>query len=465
MNRLRRLITIAGLLALAVAFTGCFTLALVQDDAATQADVMGDVSVDTTACGAPLLAFVAGPRAADAHDSLSDLCPSDEDALDLYFSRSSALPLPGQLLVSYRVPEGATAPGELTATIDYLDFREWLTYVEGGVARRADERPAPHTDHQITFRRSTDLDAKLPGAYAESGDGSSDLEKIGPGIDVLGDGEKLVSYVSVVIPGAVLGDLELETAFGLPSGTRPYAGPFEHLSMAGWRIAMTKEMLPDVVGNRSSAVSRRLGLRGDEVDPIAAATYPDRPIDCTVGASFLAQLSRDERVGRPVDELDRLLKRGPSSTLDITFCPWPKLPLAEGEDLRVDLDKAFAGTETATRDLDLRGSGETFVEQGNAATVPFSLVGAGPAGQKVDLTASISPAIPGLGDIKTEIDFPGAGTHGRSVEIKVPADAPARTYEVLLTAAKGDHTRTAKAGLVVLPSRRHRPCRPRRPTR
>jgi hypothetical protein len=440
MNRTRRSTIAGGLAVLATALTGCFPL--ITEDSASQQDPMSDVRVQTAGCATPLLALLIIGEAGGV-ESADDLCVDPQDAAEFYYSDFSELniPLPGQALLSYRVPKGATAPEKLTVSSKVVHFTDWFEFLSspgggGGTGTgTTGERPDPPAlrDVEITFTRSTQLDEHLPGHYARTNDDEPEDDE--DGVDILADDEQLVSYVSDVVPGAMVGEWKITTPFGLPSGSRPYTGPFNHVSMAGWRAAIKPDLVPegeDVRRLRAAGILRGSGPFGGFFGDLD----PERPVDCR----FIA-IPNETEVRRAM--------RGEDPELDLTFCPMPELRINEGGQA-VSVGN-FKGTDTVTRDLGLRGSGETFVEQGRSATVPFSLVGAGPAGGKLDITATVSPAIAGVGAIKHEIDFPGTGTHARSVEVKVPADAPARTYEVLLTASRDGHQRTAKAGLVVLP--------------
>ena len=430
MNRTRRSLIAGGLFAV-TALTGCFPF--IKEDSARQADVMADVKVSTKNCS-----FSLG-RVARA-GAFDELCTSKEDALEWHYGSypdEETLPWPSQVMLSYRVPKGAEVPETVTARADVVRLDDWLEFWDwngGGTSTNATttgegegEGPAP-VPTDITFRRSAELDEQMPALWAGTDDGDPSTID---GVQLLDDGDQLVSYVSDVVPGATVGDYDIEAAFGLPSQKRPYAGPFNHLTMVGARVAVPEGML-----DLEDRVERRIGAtRGTGWE----AYSPDRPIQCGT-EPLIPGLDGD------VEERSRTMRGIPIDELQI--CP---LPRYERVQTKAEAIKVFDGADTVTRDLDLRGSGETFVEQGNAATVPFGIVGAGPAGGKVDITATVSPAIPGLDPVRHAIDFPGTGTHARSVEIKVPASAPARTYEVLVTASKAGKSRTAKAGLVVLP--------------
>lgn len=217
--------------------------------------------------------------------------------------------------------------------------------------------------------------------------------------------------------------------------------------MIGWRAAMTEELEPEQGDVRAL---RAAGLtRGTIFDDELGDLDPEREIDCRFGGNFLPTVDNLRRTLRGTGE-------GPDG--DLTICPMPQIkfdPAGEDEEQpRIHLIDAFKGIDTPTRDLDLRGGGETFAEQGTTANVPFRLVGAGAPGGTLDLVASVSPAIPGLGDVKSAIEFPGTATTTRNAELKLPADAPARTYQVTMTAtSKSGDKRTATAGLVVLPKK------------
>ena len=444
MNRTRRSLTAAGLAVLATASAGCFPL--VKEDTAKQQEPMADVRVETTSCATPLLALlVLGEGNADG---VEDLCTDSAEGAGHYYDYFSklgefAIPVPGQVLLSYRVPKGATAPETLEVSSEVVHFADWFEWAsdDGRVERgtgtgTTGERPEPPAPRKVavTLKRSAELDALLPGHFARTNDDEPENDE--DGVDILDDDEQIVSYVSDVVPGAMVGEWKVETPFGLPASSRPYGGPFNHVSMVGWRAAMTSELEPpveNVRALRAAGILRGGGVFGGMFGDLD----PERALNCR----FIALPSGNDL---------RRAARG-TSEVDLTLCPMPQPRFGDGETEPIVRLGSFEGTDTATRDLDLRGSGETFAEQGKTATVPYSLVGAGPAGGKLDITATVSPAIAGVGEVKQEIDFPGTGTHARSVEIKLPESAPARTYEVRLTASRGAHERTAKAGLVVLP--------------
>ena len=291
----------------------------------------------------------------------------------------------------------------------------------------------------MTFTRSDALDDEIVAYYADS---ASRPENEDEAIDIVGDDQQIVSYISDVVPGAMVGDWEVTTPFGLPSQSRPYAGPFNHVSMVGWRAAMTPELEPPVEERR--ALSAAGLMRGTVFGEMFGRLDPSRALDC----GFVPRLPDMQRVRRALRGVG-----GEDPETDLTLCPMPRLDLVEDEEKGrgVDYAGAFKGHDTVTRDLDLRGGNETFVEQGKSVGVPFSLVGAGPAGGKVDLSASVSPAIAGVHVVKRQIDFPGTGTSAGSFELKVPESAPARTYDVVVKAVSGGNERTARTGLVVLP--------------
>ena len=445
MKRTRKSITLGACAALATGVAGCFPF--IQSDTAQQSAPMADVRVDTELCGSPLLGLIYS--SGGGVESLDDLCLDKDEAFDFHYTddiTELGMPLPGQMLVSYRVPKGATAPETLTADAEVIHFSDWWSWLmaegsgegtgTGTTGGRPD--PAPLRKHTMTFTRSADLDEKLP-AHWEKNDPENETD----GIDILDDDEQIVSYISDVVPGAVVGDWELDAPFGLPASKRPYSGPFNHLSMAGWRAAMTEELEPPLEERRALRAAgvntRGLGGALGELDPA-------RAINCDFGGRLLPLLGQAPRSLRGTDE--------EPEAADVTICPLPQPKInadRENDEPLLDFAGAFTGTDTAVRDLDVRGGGETFAEQGTTARVPFKLASSGAPGGKLDLVASVSPAIPGVGELKSQIDFPGTGTTNRDVEIKLPADAPSRTYEVTLRAvSQSGDVRSAKAGLVVL---------------
>lgn len=444
MHRSRKFITTSVLAVMATTFAGCFSF--VKEDSASQTQPMADVNVETTSCASPLIGLIiAGQGGVEGVD---DLCVAKDDATELYYERFAefVVPMPGQVLLAYRVPKGTQAPEQLTASTEIVHFKDWWEYLDGtseprgtgtGTGTTGGGELPENRQIDVTFTRSAELDEKLPAFYSRTDD--DDPANDEDHIDLLDEDQEVVAYVSDVVPGAQVGEWTVKAGFGLPAEQRPFEGPFNHVSMVGWRAVMTPELEPPVRSRRAlesaGLISRGIGGMFGDLDP-------EREIDCRLGETIPT-----------VPAARRALRGEEPDPVDLTFCPMPKPQIGDGEENPVlgIGRRAFKGTDTATRDLGLRGGGETFVEQGRKATVPYSLVGSGPAGGELELTAKVVPAIPGVGDVATEVEFPGAGTHGRSLELQIPADAPARTYEVLFTAKNGDHTRTAKAGLVVLP--------------
>lgn len=437
--RTRLILPVALVAALATA--GCFPI--VSNQQASQQDLIGDVSVSADVCTAPqLLGLIAGGiitrselrsatrsgdqrrlgRGIPAPDDLL-ACPS-EDELDDWLNDDPAvaaiLGIPHQLLIAYRVPAGADAPAtfEARGTVAVTDF--WQEDEPRG------SEPAKETI-DVAFRRAPEMDAQLGALYDDLWSGLDDAPKVER------DGTKLVGYISSQLPGPLVGDLNVAAGFGVPAGTvdQPYAGPFNALTMAGSRVALTSDQ---ILGNlRRSGAPR--ALRGVVGGPSIDILDPQRPVECL-----------DDELGGPP-------RGGPTEELlSLAICPMPTLFVSGTEDeVREQLTEATKGVDLTTRDLRVLG-GEGFAEQGAAASVPFTLRGAGSASAtQLGLSATSALAGATAAPAQATTPFPGAGDHGRSVTVQIPDTAAPGTYDVTLTAAVGGQQRTGTGRVVVLP--------------
>ena len=219
-------------------------------------------------------------------------------------------------------------------------------------------------------------------------------------------GTKYVGYVSDVILGAPAGDADLAADFGLPAGTaddQPYAGPFNHVTLAGMRVAIPDDL----------AIIR--AARGSAASSAPSDFDPSRPVECDIDA---------------IEET-------------LTFCP-----ATGGADLT--MKEILAGTDLATRDLRVAAGGPVTVEQGQTASVPFTLRAAGPAADQI-LALAPETSIPGATATTAHPvwQFPGAGDYAEAVSVQVPLSTPPGEYTVRLVATAGDEAREAVAKLIV----------------
>ena len=440
--------------AIAAALTagGCFPL--VDNQTGAQRDLIGSVDVSADVCSAPqLLPYMMGPvsglptrasmrrralsgeaRALARGDTTSDFfsCP-DAEQLEQWLGGSPEtsilLGLPHQLLVAYRVPAGATAPQSFEAAGEVMTSPFW----DGALVSRGPATPA-RRDVDLTFRRAPEMDSQLDVPYEEAWstlDGRPDL---------VGEGEKLVGYVSDQLPGPLVGDMTVTAGFGLPAGTatEPYAGPFNALTLLGSRFALTEEQLAGIPRSggalRSSTSRTARALRAVSADPTPEELVgTDRPVECLTQESVAS-----------VESLEELIS--------LSWCPVPAFFWnGDKEAALAKLKTLVDGVDTATRDLRVLG-GEGFAEQGATASVPFTLRGAG-AASATELGLSATSALAGAtatpGQATTP--FPGAGDHGRSVSVQVPENATPGTYDVTLTATVGGEQRAGTGRVVVLP--------------
>ena len=420
----------------AIGAVGCYPI--VSNQSGEQQDVIGGVDVSADVCEAPYVALLFGggifrdvrdAKAGNLRGSITDLfgCrPEDEvlDALRSGGSQAAAIALPHQDLVAIRVPEGATAPSsfEVEAKIarpgDDVIFND--RFDDSGKLRGIGASDPVVNTQTLEFTRAEAIDKQINDSW----DGMLSLitsgQDLGVDLDLNDDDEQWVGYISDRIDGTVLGEMKLEVPFGLPAGQNgaAYAGPFEHVTLVGSRIAI------------------------DEGDESFLAS--DRAIDC---------LDR-----RQIEELND--EGDIIELLASAFCPAPDLfraledmgGVARGSDELADLEEAFGrqltGDQVATRDLALTG-GEGYAVPGATASVPFTLNAAGAQGGS--LTATATTTLPGVGAQQHTFEFPAAGNHPSPVSIPVPADATPGTYEVTLTVNHEDAVRTAKGTVLVLP--------------
>jgi hypothetical protein len=319
--------------------------------------------------------------------------------------------LPGQLLLAYRIPAGATAPGELTTDVDVRPAR----LVTGSTANPIERRT-------VTFTRSTTLERQVAEWYeapAQSG-GGNDALPAGLDRQIVRPGEQLVAYISDALPGPIVSDFTVATSFGLPSGEQPFAGPFRHLTLAGWRLALTQP------------------LPGKSIVPGTAS--PARAPSCRTTPSA-AQVVADLQSGAPAPG-------------DLTVCPLPAGPLPASTG-GASTTALLAGTETPTRDLVVIG-GAGAAEQGTAVSVPFTLRGVGPAADEDPVGLRAFGGVPGSTPAprRGKVAFPAGRNDTAEVLVGVPPDTAPGTYDVGLRAVVGDQTRTGVAKLTVVPRQR-----------
>ena len=410
----RRITLIPVLVALAALAAGCFSI--IKDDSAEQVDVLNPVRVSTAVCPADLFGGVfdrstTARRLARAVEE-SDECASHDELYEIVFSAYEGvlLTIPRQLTLAYRVPEGSEPPSVVGATVDVLRMQDIFdvprTRISGDriTAPRLhdhyDELPAPVEQH-LTFRRADELGESMPQYYDEV---------YGAEEPLVGDGEKLVTYVSEVVPGLIVDEFDIEADFGLPwneDGT-PFAGPFEHETFLGMRIAFDEDFMPTYLRDRA-----RTAVRADSDWPFD----PSRPVRC-----------------------------GTDSVLDdLTLCPAPHWP---GD---LEIDEVLESTDTATRDLRIAGGAPVTVEQGQTATVPFTITTHGAAGDEVDLGAdvSIQDGVATPRDAKWA--FQATGDHDQPVTVQVPHYTEPGEYVVRLVASAGTQSRDGIATLIVTP--------------
>lgn len=428
----RTFTTSAAVLAAAVGMSGCFPLVTSQD--ASQQDVIGDVKVSSKACDIPFLFLSGLPLRSSATKALERGVLADDECPSLELVQEAAdddipLTVPHQVLAGIRVPAGAKAPETLTATAQYVPYAAFYDDVND----RGAAQPVKPQTAKIMFRKADAYAAQLPSFFAglEPGEDEAPLE-------VVGKGQKMTGYVSDVIPGQIVGELQVDGAFGLPEGADPYAGPFNHLTVMGSRWAGSTEEHEEAFFRFFEFVDGGIRNRGTDDEPGFEDVHPDRPIECSSELD-LRRADRGLR-GAPLDELFMILH-----SIDYTLCALP--PVSEDED--AELAELFEGQDVATRDLRVLG-GEAFAEQGQTATVPFKVRSAGAEGGK--LTATVATTVPGgAPQAPREFTFPATGEHATPVTVGVPESAAPGTYEVTLTVGSGSASRSAKGSIVVLP--------------
>jgi hypothetical protein len=406
----RRLTLLLPALALAALLAGCFSF--IKEDSAAQQDVIGPVRVTTTVCPYDL-GQVGGVRGRGAtaraavqrlHEDDGANCLDHDEAYDQLEQLFPYSLIPRQVMVAYRVPEGTTAPETLTADVNVLRFEdvfnERSVRVAGGrvTAQRQHGEGAPEPVAQrVTFRRSASLESELPGFYEMLQGDATDK------VALLGGGQKVVGYISDVVPGAIIDEFALHADFPLPAGPaegQPYAGPFEHLSMVGNRWAWDDLYLP---------------VRAGEDDPYDPFD-PDRPVDC-----------------------ENIIEE------DLTLCPLPHMGL-EG-----NVADALGSTSTPTRDLRVVAQGDpVVVEQGGTATVPFTLRAAGePSEEDFDLGADVSIQDGKATPRDATWKFPGTGEYEQPVTVQVPHYTEPGEYVVRLVADEAIQDRDSAAKIIV----------------
>ena len=448
----RSLLTIAALAA-ALGTAGCFPIVSNQD--VSQNDVIGNVRVSADVCE-PAFGLLLGGifrngiersdaetlRAERGGIGIGDAlfsCLSDERLVQARDNDRGGpveviLTAPRQLLLSFRVPATADVPDEFQTRAKILTF----------------DGPREQT---ITFRRAPEMDDQVPDSFDILPEIILSIFGDGDDLDwhLLDNGEKVASYISEQIPGALLGKLDVNARFGVPGDEFgvPYADDFNALVMAGSRLALTDEQYAQFIQNDRALERIGVSLPGGIHNPFR----PGRSVEC---------LDRDILDDAP-------LLRGSSDVEDLAgaaFCPQPdfsKLLAAlldeiggintRGDDeieTPSELDRLIRGVETDLRDLRVRG-GEAFAAPGTTAVVPYTLWAEGADGGAMDVTATTN--IPGVPVWNGTVEFPGTGEHPRSLGIAVPEGTTPGVYEVNLTVGNGDGhgIRHGKSLIVVLP--------------
>ena len=412
-----RMTLIPVLVALAAVAAGCFSI--IKDDSAEQVDVLNPVRVSTTVCpfggldDLPLRSAGAR-RLVRAIEDAGEDCATHDELYDIVFGggfeEAVLLTIPRQLMLAYRVPEGSEPPSVIGAHADVLRMEDIFDLSAARVGENRitaprlhdeyDELPAPVEQH-VTFRRADELAGSMPEYYDEY----YDLD--GP---LVGDGEKLVTYVSEVVPGLIVDEFDVRADFGLPwneDGT-PFSSPFQHETFLGMRIAFDEDLIPVYVRNRARAV-----VRAEDDWPLD----PSRPVVCGLD--------------------------GPLS--DLTLCPVPQLAVDH------DINEVLGSTDTTTRDLRIAGGGPVTVEQGQTASVPFTIRTAGPAGDEVALGADVSIQDGVATPQDATWPFLATGEHQQLVDVQVPHYTEPGEYVVRLVASAGTQSRDGIATLIVTP--------------
>lgn len=459
------------------------TVPALKGDAPAQQDVIGDVRITTEIClGAfsggtgeitrvakgigssckdqteAALAMIDGrttgslPTGTAATRRARRAAPTHADVAKAGFSEVSL----GQVLVSYRVPEGSAAPETLSGAVEddaaftaelsdratclFAQMKSLYTGINCGALPEGTPRQEVEFPEAVGFTRSDSLSAELEAA------------------DPAGDGQKWVGYISEQVPWALTGVLTVHADFGLPvpEDGSTFEGPFEHETRMGLRSSVTQrdvdaqELLhdaamwlsaqndiddpcdffgPEYPGCDGNVIIFRDGKRiANAVEPVTkvVADYdPARAVDC------------DEQMPpvHLVDDRDDTPGSVTAAPVPTTIC---SLEAPEG---------VVADLPLETRDLRVEG-GAVSAEQGQTAAVPFTLDYDGPAGGALELTG------------ETDLPFSSATTlsewtpaadeqRTETVAVPVPADARPGVYEVVLSVGSGDAVRTAVGRLTV----------------
>lgn len=401
---------VLALLVAVLGGSGCVTLPGIRDERTAQTAILGPVRVTTTLCpfvlsggptGAPLPTSPPGTGVPGAcANTFQDVLTS-----------TPAHSLPGQILVAYRIPAGATAPETLSTAVDVRPSALLTGRGANPVERRT-----------VTFTRSSALAVATEDWYeapAQTG-GGDDALPAGLDRELVHLGERLVAYISDVLPGPIVSDMELAPEFGLPPVPGgPFAGPFRHLTLTGWRLA-----LPQPLPGRWA---------------VPGTASPTRAPSCRTTPSALRVVAD--------------LKAGSAAPGDLTVCPVPvgPRPASSGG---TSMTALLAGTTTPTRDLVVVG-GAAAAEQGSLVGVPFTVRGSGPdhAGAPVGLRAF--GGVPGSTPAPRQgsVSFPAGRADLREVVVGVPPATPPGTYDVGLRAVVAGQERAGVAKLTVVPRR------------
>ena len=453
---LRRRAAAAGATSLALIIVGCTGFAALDAESVDQVDLIGDARVSSTLCLGALVdtagsqdfePFGAGPACADEpvfEPPLENLRVRDaaQTTAAAVSTRDASRPthedvaeamLAGiafhQLLVSYRIPEGAEAPETIEAPVT----------VPEDVQESADESATLLREIMMgdifdvpAFVRGVDeedlVDVEFPETITLTRDDSLSDEMAEKAHAA--EGQRWVGYVSEQVPLGLSGRVTVPAQFGLPTpaGDAPYAGPFEHRTMVGRRVAVTEDDLgslllmldlvdfddffPYFLMSSSDLRSETRGLIGDE-PTLEEEWDPQRAVDCD-------------------QDLDSLITGG-----EATVCGF-------------DAPDGVSDDETlATNDLRVSG-GTATAEQGQTASVPFTLRFAGPAATQ-SLALSGGTTLPfSTATARTTSWTPGANeTRTELVDVPVPADARPGDYDVTFAAEVGGQVREAVGRVTV----------------
>jgi hypothetical protein len=447
MRRPLRHIVPVAVAASALGIAGC--VPLVQNEAASQQDLVGAVKVSADVCESPNALGVVVPLGRSARRAAGELrrvltgrvarpaglysCPST-DELDDYGPQSE---FPHQMLLAYRVPAGATAPATITTTVQVLES-------DPVIFRGAPAEPETITK-TVTFRRFPGLDDKVaPGLAAVTPD------EVRQEASFLRDGQKVVGYASDPVDGVTVGQFKVDAEFGLPAGTadQPYAGPFNTLTAIGSRAVLSDERWEQIGADVEDDFDRSTYRSRGLVPVHESPQHPnplsdDRDVTC-LDPDVLAEIISGPETFEAVTTL-----------YGLAFCPAPSMKALEDADGSDELPAAYAkamkGIDLQTRDLRVLG-GEGFAEPGTMASVPFTFRTAGAAGD-TQLGLSAATALTGASAAPqaATTTFPAAGDTAKPVTVQVPADAAPGTYAVTLTAKVGGQSRTGTGHVVVVP--------------